>query len=137
MTTAHSAEAAPIIEINMTPLIDVLLVLIVMLILTIPVQSHAVKIDVPPPAVKERINPIRNTVGITASGSLRWNGAVVGKAELSSLLTGAAAMPPEPETHLRPDAVAPYGIVDEVLVLARKARVKRIGFVGNEAYGSF
>ena len=127
----------PLVEINTTPLIDVLLVLIIMLIITIPLQSHAVKVDVPPPVPREIIDPVRNVVGVGRTGELLWNGAEVDRAELSALMAYAANLPSDPETQLKPDPRAPYGIVDEVLVLARKAKVERLGFVGNEAYQRF
>ena len=137
MAVAAVRDPAPMLEINTTPLIDVMLVLIIMLIITIPLQSHAVKVDLPAPVPREQINPVRNVIGVDASGALRWNGAVVEKGELGALLNATSALPQEPETHLRPDARAPYGVVDEVLVLARKAQLHRIGFVGNEAYARF
>lgn len=137
MPVASPADSAPMQEINMTPLIDVMLVLIVMLIITIPLQSHAVKIDLPPPVPNSDVNPVRNVVGISEAGSLRWNGEVVSRGRLAVLLEHAAMLPSEPEIQLRPEAGAPYGIVDEVLVTARKAQVTRLGFVGNEACAHF
>lgn len=127
----------PMLEINTTPLIDVLLVLIIMLIITIPLQTHAVKIDVPPPIEREWIDPLRNMIVVGEKGELRWNGTEVDRIRLTALLTYAASAPSRPEIQLKPAPRAPYGIVDEVLVLARKAKVERLGFVGNEQYAAF
>jgi biopolymer transport protein ExbD len=124
-------------EMNTTPLIDVMLVLLVMLIITIPVQTHAVKLDLPGGPPPERVDPIKNRLAITLTGALLWNGKVVSKPDLRVLLEATAASRREPELHLPPSAEAPYGSVDEVLAMAKRAEVTRMGFVGNEAYARF
>lgn len=134
----QTANPEPIMAINTTPLIDVMLVLLIMFIITIPIQSHSVKLDLPsgvPPTI--RPDPIINRLTITARGGLIWNGENVTRADLRGLLAETARMEPEPELHLRPDAQAPYASVDEVLVLSGRAQVKKLGFVGNEAYSIF
>ena len=133
MTTRY-AEPTPMLEMNMTPLIDVLLVLIIMFIITIPLQSHAVKIDLPDPPPTRVPNPIKNKVVVTHSGAILWNGARVAKPELAALLVATQAMAPIPELHLQPDAGARYELVDEVLAMTKRANVTKMGFVGNEAY---
>lgn len=136
--TARPSEAAPMIQMNTTPLIDVMLVLLIMMIITIPLQSHAVKMDLPsglPPHVE--VNPLKNKLVVTSKGGLLWNGASVTRPELRSLLEATAANPREPELHLQPAAEAPYAAVDEVLAMTKRADVRHVGFVGNEAYRSF
>ena len=132
-------EGRPFLDLNTTPLIDVLLVLLVMFIITVPLQTHAVKFDLPTnaPAPVELVNPTRNEVAITRSGAILWNGQPVTKAQLASLLGVARQLHPEPELHLRPDAGARYALVDEVLAMTKRAQVTRMGFVGNEAYARF
>ncbi len=123
-------------EMNTTPLIDVLLVLIVMLIMTIPVATHQVSIDLPngPPPTTVRPDPFRNELHIDRSGIARWNGQAVDDRALAFLLAEAARMEPAPEVHFRPDAEARYERVDEVLAMTKKARVAKLGFVGNSAF---
>ncbi len=130
-----AAEPAPMMEMNTTPLIDVMLVLLVMLIITIPPQNHAVKIDLPsgPPPIVE-VDRVKNRLIVTTAGATSWNGALVSLPQLRALLSASAAMDPAPELHFQPEAGARYARVDEVLALSRKAGVTRIGFVGNEAY---
>jgi biopolymer transport protein ExbD len=129
-------ETRPMIEMNMTPLIDVLLVLLIMFIITIPLQSHAVKVDLPK-ATPGTVNPIRNTLVITTSGALLWNGEALSDDGLRATLTASQAMEPIPELHLNPEAQARYQRVDEVLAMTKRAKVARMGFVGNEAYRRF
>jgi biopolymer transport protein ExbD len=129
--------ANPLIDMNTTPLIDVMLVLLVMLIITIPIQTHAVKLDLPTcancPVPRIKVN----TVTIDPAGRISWNGTPISKQQLSYLLTQTQQMRPTPELHLRPDATARYGTVDEVLAIVKRARVAKFGFAGNEAYSHF
>jgi biopolymer transport protein ExbD len=125
----------PLVEINTTPLIDVMLVLLIMLIITIPIQTHAVKLDLPPPCGDcATPNPIRNEIQIGRSGGIRWNGSPMTKDELRYELAATQRMQPIPELHLRPDAAARYETVDEVLAIIKREHVQKMGFVGNEAY---
>lgn len=131
-------EPSPILEMNTTPLIDVLLVLLVMFIITLPIQTHAVKVDLPSAGVDVRpINPVRNDIVVTDSGQILWNGSSVTKPQLESLLVRTQAMNPLPELHLKPEANARYALVDQVLAISKRAKVGNMGFVGNEAYASF
>ncbi len=138
-TTSNNAEGEPMMEINTTPLIDVMLVLIIMLIITIPIQTHAVKLDLPqnnnstPPP----IDPIKNKIVVTPEGAVLWNGTPVQLTQLRQYLDITQQMNPEPELHLQPDPAARYELVDQVLVVTKQAKVTKMGFVGNEAYGSF
>ena len=132
---ATAQPHAPLIEMNMTPLIDVLLVLLVMFIITIPLQTHAVKLDLA--RAELPVLPIReraNLLTITAPGQLLWNGSPLTMEQLPRQLRVSRQMSSVPELHLRPDANAPYGLVDEVLATIKREGVERFGFVGNEAY---
>jgi biopolymer transport protein ExbD len=136
-TTSDNASGEPMLEMNMTPLIDVLLVLIIMFIITIPVQSHAVKLDLPvnqPNQAPPPVDPVKNRLVVTASGQALWNGAPVSLEQLRQYLDISQQMNPIPELHLQPEPDAPYGVVDEVLAVTKRARVEKMGFVGNEAY---
>jgi biopolymer transport protein ExbD len=125
------------VELNTTPLIDIMLVLLIMFIITIPPQSHAVKLDLPTGVAEVRPDPLRNKVVVTEAGQLLFNGAAVSAGQLTTLFERMAQMPLQPELQLQPAAAAPYGAVDEVLVRAKKAELTRLGFVGNEAYRNF
>ncbi len=138
-TTGSNDSAEPMMEINTTPLIDVLLVLIIMLIITIPPQTHAVKLDLPqqtdapPPPVE----PTKNKLVITQPGQVLWNGTPVTLIQLRQYLDVSQQMNPVPELHLQPEPNARYELVDEVLAVTKRAHVSKMGFVGNEAYGNF
>ena len=139
-TTSSNESAEPMMEMNMTPLIDVLLVLIIMFIITIPIQSHAVKLDLPqndPSQIQPPIDPIKNKIVVTQAGAILWNGTPVDQGLLRSYLDTSQQMNPIPELHLQPEAEASYGLVDEVLAVTKRAQVEKMGFVGNEAYMKF
>ncbi len=139
-TTSNNSSAEPMMEMNMTPLIDVLLVLIIMFIITIPIQSHAVKLDLPqnqPNDAPPPIDPIKNKIVITQPGAILWNGSPVDQNTLRTYLDTSQQMNPIPELHLQPEPEAGYGLVDEVLAITKRAKVEKMGFVGNEAYMKF
>ena len=139
-TTSDNSSAEPMLEMNMTPLIDVLLVLIIMFIITIPPQTHAVKLDLPvnqPNNTPPPVDPIKNKVVITQPGAILWNGAPVSLETLRQYLDASQQMNPVPELHLQPEAEARYETVDEVLAVTKKAKVEKMGFVGNDAYMKF
>jgi len=130
----------PMMEINTTPLIDVMLVLLIMFIITIPVQSHAVKLDLPqnvdnptPPP----IDPVKNRIVIMPNDAVLWNDQPVDLVTLRQYLDITTTMRPTPELHLQPHPEARYEQVDEVLAVAKRANVQAMGFVGNEAYANF
>ena len=136
-TTSDNSSGEPMLDINVTPLIDVMLVLLIMLIITIPPQTHAVKLDLPvnqPNQPPPPIQPVKNTVGVTAPGAITWNGSPISKQQLRQYLEVTQQMNPIPELHLQPDATARYELVDEVLAITKKAHVQKMGFVGNEYY---
>ena len=135
-TTSDNESGEPMLDVNVTPLIDVMLVLLIMFIITIPIQTHAVKLDLPvnsdtpPPPIE----PIKNKVVVTAEGQILWNGNPVNQNQLRQYLEVTQQMSPVPELHLQPDATARYELVDEVLAITKRAHVQKMGFVGNEYY---
>ncbi|WEK43709.1 MAG: biopolymer transporter ExbD [Candidatus Sphingomonas colombiensis] len=130
-------DGEPMMEMNTTPLIDVMLVLLIMFIITIPIQTHAVKVDLPqnqanptPPPVE----PDKNKVAIDVNGTVTWNGTPVDMVTLRQYLDVAAGMTPEPELHFQPDPQARYEVVDRTLAVVKRSRVTKLGFIGNEQY---
>jgi biopolymer transport protein ExbD len=135
-----SAEGEPMMDINTTPLIDVMLVLLIMFIITIPIQTHAVKLDLPvdqPNQTPPPIDPVKNKIVITPQGQVLWNGDPIDLVTLRTYLDQTQQMNPIPELHLQPDPNARYELVDEVLAVTKRARVEKMGFVGNEMYAVF
>ena len=124
------------VDINTTPLIDVMLVLLIMLIITIPVQTHAVKLDMPqinspPPIVKPQVVDLI----VDFDGTMTWNGTLVqGRSALEDDLRSAAQQNPQPEIHLAPNALVKYSYVAMVLAEAQRLGVVKIGVVGNEQF---
>ena len=136
-TTSDNSAGEPMMDINTTPLIDVMLVLLIMFIITIPVQTHAVKLDLPvnqPNQTPPPIDPVKNKIVINAQDHILWNGNPVDPNQLRLYLDQTQQMNPVPELHLQPDATARYEIVDEVLAVTKRAHVQKMGFVGNEYY---
>jgi biopolymer transport protein ExbD len=126
------------VEMNTTPLIDVMLVLLVMLIVTIPIQTHAVKLDLPqnnnPPPPQDVMPEVVN-LEIDFDGTVIWNGTPVSsRAQLDQFFQSTAAKVPQPEVHLRPNRLAKYDAVARTLADAQRLGVTKIGFVGNEQY---
>ena len=132
-----SDDGEPMMEMNMTPLIDVLLVLLIMFIITIPIQTHAVKVDLPvndPRQQKPPIDPEKNKVSIDPAGVISWNGAPVDEVTLRQYLDTTAGMNPEPELHFQPDPAARYEVVDRTLAVIKRSNISKLGFIGNEQY---
>jgi biopolymer transport protein ExbD len=124
------------IDINTTPLIDVMLVLLIMLIVTIPVQTHAVKLDMPignpPPAIAQ---PEVVNLTIDFDGTIFWNGAEVpDRATLETYFSRAARTEPQPEIHIRPNKLVKYAAVAMVLAESQRLGVTKIGLVGSEQF---
>ncbi|WP_294234393.1 biopolymer transporter ExbD [uncultured Sphingomonas sp.] len=134
--SAGSDDGEPMMDMNTTPLIDVMLVLLIMFIITIPIQTHAVKVDLPvnSPNPAPIVNTEKNKIGIDAAGIVTWNGAPVDEVTLRQYLDKTAAMNPEPELHFQPAPDAKYAKVDETLALIKRSAVKKLGFIGNEQY---
>ena len=134
-----SEDGEPMMDMNMTPLIDVMLVLLIMFIITIPIQTHAVKVDLPvndPRQQKPPIDPEKNKVSIDPAGVVSWNGAPVDEVTLRQYLDTSAAINPEPELHFQPDPQARYEVVDRTLAVIKRSAVSKLGFIGNEQYRS-
>ena len=120
----------PMAEINMIPLIDVMLVLLVIFIITAPLLTHSVKIDLPRAASNPNITrPDHIELGIREDGTIFWNGEAVQMAELGQRLGAAAAVKPQPELHIRADRMVRYERVAQVMSLAARNGIVRIGFV--------
>ncbi|BAV64748.1 ExbD/TolR family protein [Sphingobium cloacae] len=137
--SAGKDDGEPMMEMNTTPLIDVMLVLLIMFIITIPIQTHAVKIDLPQnaPPTDSVIDPVKNKVAIDPSGVITWNGSPIDLLTLRQYLQQSLRLPVEPELQFQPNAQTRYVVVDEVLAEIKRAGVTKLGFVGNEQYGSF
>lgn len=135
MAVGDRDDNEPMMEMNTTPLIDVMLVLLIMFIITIPVQTHAVKIDLPVPTdAKNNVDPEKNKIMIDSGGTITWNGQPVDLAQLSQYLEATKALPVEPELQVQPDPYARYIIVDRVMAVVKRSGVGKLGFVGNEQY---
>ena len=123
-------ESTPMAEINMIPLIDVMLVLLVIFIITAPLLTHAVKIELPKASSRPNVTKPQNIqLGIKAAGDVYWNGEIVDKATLSARMAAAATLDPQPDVHLRADGAAEYRLVAEVMSAAARAGLVKIGFV--------
>lgn len=131
-----SQDPEVMIDINTTPLIDVMLVLLVMLIITIPIQLHSVNLNMPigtPPPQTEK--PPVITVDVDFDGTIYWNGEIVpNRLELEAKLRDAATRPVQPEVHLRPNKLAEYKDVAAVMASAQRLGVTKLGLVGNEQF---
>jgi len=126
---------APMMDINTTPLIDVMLVLLIMFILVIPIQTHAVKLDTPagpPPTIQTP--PPMNEIVVTEAGQVLWNGSTIDLLTLRRYLDQSQTLDVIPELRIHPRAGARYDLVDKVLAVTKRAHVVRMGFVGNDAY---
>lgn len=126
---------APMGDMNTTPLIDVMLVLLIMFIITLPIQTHAVKIDLPTPNPNpSNIEPEKNKVFVTPEGAVLWNGSPVNFTQLAAFLEQTKLIQPSPELQLEPHPQAQYVVVDQVIATIKRSGVGGLGFVGNERY---
>ena len=142
MSMSTGTNDGPMMEINTTPLIDVMLVLLIMFIITLPPATHAVKIDLPqdcapncPPPPE--ILPTKNELYIAPNDAILWNSQPIAMSQLRGLLEATQTMDPIPELHLQPDPAARYDTVDRVLAVTKVAQISKMGFIGNEAYRAF
>jgi len=137
LTVGRSAkDAEVIVDINTTPLIDVMLVLLIMLIITIPIQTHAVKLNMPigqpPPS---SVQPQVVTIDVDFDGTIIWNGDTLsGRPELEARMRAAAAQLNQPEIHLRPNKLVKYRNVAMVLASAQRLGLTKVGIVGHEQF---
>jgi len=136
MAVATLSSDMPMSEINTTPLIDVMLVLLIMMIISIPISTHSLEYDLPQGEGVE-VDAVKNTLVVTSDGGLLWNGIGVTDRELAGSLAQVRATSPEPEVQFRPDASARYERTAGVLQIVKASRVTRFGFVDNEKYHEF
>ena len=136
MAMASASEDGEVmVDINTTPLIDVMLVLLIMLIITIPIQTHAVKLNMPvgnPPPPPEP--PVVIQIDVDFDGTILWNGEVVDIPTLDAKFKNAAAMPVQPEFHLRPNKLVTYKYVAHVMANAQRDGITKIGLIGAEQF---
>jgi len=131
----EGAEPEVMVDMNTTPLIDVMLVLLIMLIITIPIQTHAVKLDLPagnpppPPTPPEVV-----TVDVDFDGTILWNDEVVDRQGLDARILTAASEPVQPELHLRPNKLVTYKYVAAVMADAQRLGLTKLSLVGNEQF---
>lgn len=126
----NKRASAPVAEINMVPLIDVMLVLLVIFIVTAPLLTHAVKLDLPKVSSSaQAVVPQKIEFAIDAQGQRFWNGEAVSRAEAISRFAAEGAKPEQPEVHLRADQDVAYRVVAETLADASKAGLSKVGFV--------
>jgi biopolymer transport protein ExbD len=134
-------DGEPMLDMNMTPLIDVLLVLLIMFIITIPVATHSVNIDLPQPdgnpPPPDQIDPIKNKVVLTQDGEILWNGDSINQGQLARNLLLTTEMEVEPELQFEPEPNASYDLSAKTLQVIKASGVTRFGFVGNEQYRTF
>lgn len=134
-------DGAPMMEMNTTPLIDVMLVLLIMFIITIPVATHSIDIDLPvaaPPTPNEPIvDPVKNKVVLTVDNKILWNGTQIDGPTLQQTLEQTTRMDPEPELQFQPEAQASYELSANVLRVIKGSGVTKFGFVGNEQFSEF
>lgn len=130
------SSAGPMCDINTTPLIDVLLVLLVTLIITLPIQTHAVKLDLPqnqnPPP--QTVQPKIIDLDVDFDGTIVWNGTPVTLQQLDGYFATESSEDPQPEIHLSPDGMAKYDVVAKVLAAAQRNRMEKIGFVNTSVF---
>ena len=133
--TGMEDDDKPMSEINTTPLVDVMLVLLIMFIITIPVMTHAVKLDMPRATnAPSTAQPIVINLEIDFDGTVLWNGTPVDLESLEVYFRREAANEPQPELHIRPSKRAKYDVVARVLASAQRNGMRKIGFVGNEQF---
>ena len=135
---SSSAEPELMMDINTTPLIDVMLVLLIMLIITIPAQLHSVNLDMPVNTnMPKKVDPVVIKIDVDAQSVVNWNGKpITSRAELAQKLTEAAAVQPQPELHIRSHGKAKYEAVAGVMASAQRLGLTRLGIVGSEKFAN-
>ncbi len=133
--TSSSDEPEVMIDMNTTPLIDVMLVLLIMLIITIPAQLHSVNLDMPLPTnAAKKVDPVVVKIDVDANSVINWNGKAVSRAELEAKLMEASAQQPQPELHIRSHAKAKYEAAAAVMASAQRIGLTKLGIVGSEQF---
>ena len=133
----NPSSSEPLAEINTTPLIDVMLVLLIMFILTIPIATNTIEVELAQGGTPPLVNPVSNTVTITATDGIEWNGFAISEAELRTALALSLRLPVEPELRFQPVAGASYGRSAAVMNTIKAMGITRFGFVGNEQHAAF
>jgi biopolymer transport protein ExbD len=137
-SSSGSSEPEVMMDVNTTPLIDVMLVLLVMLIITIPIQLHTINLDMPPPSTTPPDRePVVHTVMIDFDGTIYWDEAALpNQAAVDAKMQeiGALSISDQPEIHIKPNKLVDYGVVAAVMASAQRNSVKKMGMVGNEQY---
>jgi biopolymer transport protein ExbD len=133
--SANTADGEVMVEMNTTPLIDVMLVLLTLLIITLPIQTHAVKLDMPSPnSTPPTIIPESVDLGVDFDGTVTWNGQAVDRATMDSYFANEATKATQDEIHLNPNRLAKYDAVAKVLADAQRLGATHIGFTGIDQY---
>jgi len=138
-TSGGDEDGDVMMDINTTPLIDVMLVLLIMFIITIPIQTHAVKMNMPVPsnAAPPPVPPEIIRIDVDFDGTIGWNGEIIeagDRAAIQVRLAAVAAQPDQPEVHLRPNKLVTYKHVAMIMATAQRLGVTKIGIVGNEQF---
>ncbi len=131
--SSNSAAGGPMADINVTPLVDVMLVLLIIFMITAPLMSHKVKVDLPQATLEDRIAPERPpiTLAITANGEVHWNDEKVSTEMLEARLAVLAQRTPQPQVDVRADDVTRYAIIADVVKKVRLAGIRKVGFVSS------
>lgn len=124
-------------EINTTPLIDVLLVLLIIFIITIPASTHTTEFDLPSEPAQVVVNPVVNKVVVSNNSAILWNGNPITQPQLASLLNDTRQLAVEPELQFEPQADASYELAASVMTVVKQSGVTKFGFVGNERFSQF
>lgn len=134
-------DGSPMMEMNTTPLIDVMLVLLIMFIITIPVATHSIDLDLPQPdpnpPPENMVDPVKNKIVLTSGEQILWNGDAINQNELVRNLQETLAFAVEPELQFEPEPLASYELSANVLTIIKQSGVTKFGFVGNEKYRVF
>jgi biopolymer transport protein ExbD len=132
---SESGDGEVMVEMNTTPLIDVMLVLLTLLIITLPIQTHAVKLDMPAPnSTPPTVIPETVELGVDFDGTVSWNGQSINRATMDAYFEDAAKKDPQPEIHINPNRLAKYDAVAKVLADAQRLGATHIGFTGIDQY---
>ncbi|MBC3872764.1 ExbD/TolR family protein [Undibacterium flavidum] len=136
MSSGSGGDPEPMMEMNMTPMIDVMLVLIIMFITTLPIANHAVNLNMPTntPNQPPPTPPVVVKIDVDFDGTMTWNGEVVTRSQLEDKLSAAAAMNPQPEVHLQPNRLVAYKSVAAVMASAQSRGITKLGMIGNEQF---
>ncbi|AOR77986.1 biopolymer transporter ExbD [Novosphingobium resinovorum] len=139
--SAGKSDGEPMMEMNTTPLIDVMLCLLIMFIMSIPVATHSIDIDLPvatpPTDTPPPIDPVKNKIVLTQDSKVMWNGTQIDQGRLVQTLEATTRMTPEPELQFQPEPEASYELSAQVLEVIKASQVTKFGFVGNEQFATF